>query len=93
MDIIQSSFTGAISGKPKSHVKRNFQEALTTQVLFAKSSQDFLKRMGITEIGADNGIMFLNGKLIEFNEEKVRYIYDGKTYLLILRLLSLGFMS
>lgn len=72
MDIVQEAFTDAIarSGKPKSRVNRNFKETLATQDNFAKSSLDFLQRMGITEIKSDNGVMFLNGKLLEFNEAK-----------------------
>ncbi|KAI9244442.1 UDP-glucose:glycoprotein glucosyltransferase-domain-containing protein [Helicostylum pulchrum] len=72
MDIVQEAFTDAIarSGKSKSRVNRNFKEALATQDTFAKSTLDFLQRMGITEIKSDNGIMFLNGKLLEFNEAK-----------------------
>lgn len=29
-----------------------------------------MQRMGITELGAQDGIMFINGKLLEFNEER-----------------------
>lgn len=82
MDILQVSFKNSISGKPKSNVKRSFQEALATQDLFAKSTGNFLKRMGITELGTDTGIMFMNGKLIEFNEDKVLYIFMSKLHVL-----------
>lgn len=78
MDILQVSFKNSISGKPKSNVKKSFQEALETQDLFAKSTGNFLKRMGITEIGTETGIVFMNGKLIEFNEDKVLYIFYVK---------------
>jgi hypothetical protein len=71
--LIEDSFTRTIStaGKPKSNVKKGFKEALATQDLFAKASYDFLKRMGIDGLGSENGLMFLNGKLLEFSEEKV----------------------
>jgi len=39
------------------------------------ASRDFLNRMGITEFKADNGVMFMNGKLLEFSEEKVRAFF------------------
>ncbi|KAG2196556.1 hypothetical protein INT47_010395 [Mucor saturninus] len=70
MDIVHASFKKSVSGKPKSNVKKPFKEALETQNSFAKSSQDFLKRLGITEVGVENGVMFMNGKLIEFNEDR-----------------------
>lgn len=72
-EIIEASFarTVSVAGKPKSNVKKNYKEALVTQDVFAKSSCDFLKRMGIDGLGHENGIMFLNGKLLEFSEEKV----------------------
>lgn len=73
MDIVHASFKKSVSGKPKSNVKKPFKEALETQNSFAKSSQDFLKRLGITEVGVENGVMFMNGKLIEFNEDRVRF--------------------
>lgn len=75
MEIIQTAFTSTISkaGKPKSRVKRNFDEALTTQDTFFKSILDFLKRMGIKGTKSDGGILFLNGKLLEYNEAKVKY--------------------
>lgn len=73
MNIVEASFKNSVSKIPKSNIKKSFREALETQSLFAKSSQDFLIRLGITEVGAENGIMFMNGKLIEFNEDKVKF--------------------
>lgn len=69
LEIIHDAFSKTISGtsKPKSQIKRNFDEALLTQEKYAGTTREFLNRMGIK----DNGIMFLNGRLVEFNEEKV----------------------
>jgi UDP-glucose:glycoprotein glucosyltransferase len=44
---------------------------LETQEAFTVASRDFLNRMGIDELNSNNGIMFMNGKLLEFSEEKV----------------------
>ncbi|KAI8639247.1 UDP-glucose:glycoprotein glucosyltransferase-domain-containing protein [Parasitella parasitica] len=69
---ISNSFAKTVSssGKPKSGKKTSFEEALTTQDAYTQASSSFLKRMGITELGAQDGIMFINGKLLEFSEER-----------------------
>ncbi|KAL9537626.1 hypothetical protein MBANPS3_011610 [Mucor bainieri] len=71
-EIITNAFakTVASSGKPKSGNKITFEEALETQDRYTQASSQFLQRMGITELGAQDGIMFINGKLLEFNEER-----------------------
>lgn len=81
IEIIESSFEQTVSdaGKPKSDVKRGLQDALETQQAFTMASHEFLNRMGIVELKSDNGIMFMNGKLLEFSEEKVMYLYKLKT--------------
>lgn len=72
LEIINNSFVKTVSssGKPKSGKKVSFEEALETQDTYAQASNKFLKRLGITELGAQDGIMFINGKLLEFNEER-----------------------
>lgn len=72
LEIINNSFAKTVSssGKPKSGKKISFEEALETQYNYAQASNNFLKRLGITELGAQDGIMFINGKLLEFNEER-----------------------
>lgn len=72
LEIINNSFVKTVSssGKPKSGKKVSFEEALETQNTYAQASNKFLKRLGITELGAQDGIMFINGKLLEFNEER-----------------------
>lgn len=72
LEIINNSFAKTVSssGKPKSGKKISFEEALETQDTYSRASNNFLKRLGITELGAQDGIMFINGKLLEFNEER-----------------------
>ncbi|CAO0792615.1 unnamed protein product [Mucor circinelloides] len=72
LEIISNSFAKTVSssGKPKSGNKISFEQALETQDSYTQASSQFLKRMGITELGAQDGIMFINGKLLEFNEER-----------------------
>lgn len=73
VEIIEDAFSKVVSGSPKSksQIKRNFDEALQTQNKYADATREFLQRMGIN----DNGIMFLNGRLVEFNEEKVYFCF------------------
>lgn len=73
IEIIEKSFNKIVSsaGQPKSQVKKSFDEALSTQDNYVKTTREFLNRMGVKEVTSGNGIMFMNGKLIEFNEEKV----------------------
>lgn len=71
-DDIQMAFEKTVSsaGKPKSKKSKKFQDALESQEEYAQASRNFLKRMGIVDISPENGIMFFNGKILEFSEER-----------------------
>ncbi|RCI03876.1 hypothetical protein CU098_007561 [Rhizopus stolonifer] len=56
---IQQSFEKTIAKANNSKSKKSFREALETQ-----------QRMSIQQVGIDNNVMFMNGKLIEFTEER-----------------------
>ncbi|CEP14268.1 hypothetical protein [Parasitella parasitica] len=72
LETIANSFAKTVSrsGKPKSGKKTSFEEALATQDAYTQASSSFLKRMQIAELGPQDGVMFINGKLLEFNEER-----------------------
>ncbi|KAI7903194.1 UDP-glucose:glycoprotein glucosyltransferase-domain-containing protein [Cokeromyces recurvatus] len=72
LEDIEASFTKiSTMAKPKSGARKPFEEAIKTQDMFIQSSHAFLKRLGISHVGPENGIMFMNGKLLEHNEEKI----------------------
>lgn len=62
--------TVSSAGKPKSKKNKTFQDALLTQSDYSQASRTFLKRMGVVDVSSESGIMFFNGKIIEFSEEK-----------------------
>ena len=72
LDIVEKTFSQILSSplNPKSK-KKNLKEALESQDEYGKATLDFLNRMDIEDAGSQGGIMFLNGKLIEFGEEMV----------------------
>ncbi|KAI8366128.1 UDP-glucose:glycoprotein glucosyltransferase-domain-containing protein [Blakeslea trispora] len=72
MKDIQTIFDSVLAhaGKPKSQVKHSLDQALQTQASFAQSTRNFLNRMSIQTVDMSHSVMFINGKLIEYNEER-----------------------
>ncbi|KAG0997777.1 hypothetical protein G6F28_002581 [Rhizopus arrhizus] len=67
-EIVEVSFLHAT--KEFEVEKLSFKEAIDAQKPFAAATREFMSRMGIKGHGSKEGIMFFNGKLLEFNEDK-----------------------
>ena len=72
-EIVEVSFLHAT--KEFEVEKLSFKEAIDAQKPFAAATREFMSRMGIKGHGSKEGIMFFNGKLLEFNEDKVIYFF------------------
>ncbi|KAI8968326.1 UDP-glucose:glycoprotein glucosyltransferase-domain-containing protein [Mycotypha africana] len=70
IDIVKESFekTAFEAGKPKTGKSLSFEDACNTQDTYIQTVREFLRRMGITELKAEDGLMFLNGRLVEFTQ-------------------------
>ena len=72
IDIIKTAFNNIIKNeKSKSSSTNTFEEALASQSEYAQHIRDFSKRMSIREWNDNQGLLFLNGKFIEFGVESV----------------------
>lgn len=72
IDIIKTAFNNIIKNeKSKSSSTKTFEEVLASQSEYAQHIRDFSKRMSIREWNDNQGLLFLNGKFIEFGVESV----------------------
>lgn len=55
------------------HENLNSEQVIDQSRAFITATRQFMKRMGISQLKPNEGIMFMNGKLLEFDEERVKF--------------------
>ncbi|KAG1175838.1 hypothetical protein G6F70_003865 [Rhizopus microsporus] len=66
-EMIERAFNGHMS---ISHENLNSEQVIDQSQAFITATRQFMKRMGISQLKPNEGIMFMNGKLLEFDEER-----------------------
>lgn len=71
-ETVSIAFDKAKASSKKSKSAENLQWSDIKELNHSSNVEDLLKRMGLNRLDKNDGVLFLNGQYLEYNEESVR---------------------